>query len=128
VTKEAKPRKEKKAKDPDAVRSVLRECLSAVSGPSQATDPRACASPQPKRPTSAYFYYAADQRPEIKKTDPGLCARPRVLLSLSRKPDARPCAWSERRRWVSQGRDGGGQEDRRAVEGAHRQGEEGAAI
>ena len=34
------------------------------------------ACPQPKRPTSAYFYYAADARPEIKKTDPGLCGQP----------------------------------------------------
>ena len=33
VTKEAKPRKEKKAKDPDAVRSVLRECLKCCLGP-----------------------------------------------------------------------------------------------
>ena len=106
----------------------LASVSSASTGLSQATDPRACASPQPKRPTSAYFYYAADARPEIKKTDPGLCARPHVLLSMSSEPDAPPRVWSERSCCVSQGRDGGRQEDRRAVEGAHRQGEEGAAI
>jgi len=34
VTKEAKPRKEKKAKDPDAVRSVPCGCLECCLGPS----------------------------------------------------------------------------------------------
>ena len=97
----------------------LASVSSVVPGLLQATDPRVCVSPQPKRPTSAYFYYAADARPEIKKTDPGLCARPRVLLSLSSKPDAPACVWSERCGWLWQGRDGGRQEDRRAVEDAH---------
>ena len=108
VAKEAKPRKEKKAKDPNAVRTAPRKTTIAVLSLPRATDPSAPACPQPKRPTSAYFYYAADARPEIKKTDPGLCARTPSLLSSFPEADASPSFGAQRSCCSRQGRNGRG--------------------